>query len=71
MELRAVVVLGLHVVEEIGDGLRRGVGIELDLDLAGGRVELDLRIGGERRRRATASDRGGGEQSCNMDDSFG
>ena len=48
MELRAVVVLGLDVVEEVRDRLRRGVGEELDLDLAGGRVELDLRIGGKR-----------------------
>ena len=50
MELRADVVSALHVVEEVGDGLRRGVREELDLDDAGGRVELDLRIGGERRR---------------------
>ena len=49
MELRAVVVLGLDVVEEVRDGLGRGIGEELDLDLAGGGVELDLRVGGERR----------------------
>ena len=55
VELRAVVVLGLHVVEEVRDGLRRGVGKELDLDLAGGRVELDLRIGGPCAENANAA----------------
>ena len=62
MELRAVVVLGLHVVEEVRDGLRRGVGVELDADLAGGRVELDLRIGGERGKREGGGKRRGGDQ---------
>ena len=52
MELRAVVVLGLHVGEEILDRLRRGGRVELDADLAGGRVELDLRVGGLRRMPA-------------------
>ena len=48
VELRAVVMLGFHVVEKIRDRFRRGVGIELDADLARGRVEFDLRVGGER-----------------------
>ena len=65
MELRADVVAAFHVVEEIGDGLRRGVRIQLDLDDTRGRVELDLRIGGERgggRQR----DGGGEEIVANM-----
>jgi hypothetical protein len=48
VEDEAVEMAGLHVVEEIGDGLRRGIRIELDPDLARRRVELDLRIGGGR-----------------------
>ena len=51
VELRAVVVLGFDVIEKVGDGLGRGIRKELDLDLAGGGVELDLGIGGERRQR--------------------
>ena len=46
MKLRAVVVLGLHVREEVLDRLRRSVGIELDSDLAGAGIEVDLGIGG-------------------------
>ena len=45
VELRAVVVLRLHVLEEVRDGLRCRVGEELDADLAGRGVELDLRVG--------------------------
>ena len=47
MELRAVVLAGLDVFQEVLDGLRRCVRIELELDRTGGRVDLDLRIGGE------------------------
>ena len=54
MELGAIVVLGLDVGEEILDGLRRCIGGELDPDLAGGGVEIDLRI---RLTRAALSER--------------
>jgi hypothetical protein len=65
VELRAVVVLRLNVVEEIGDRLGRGIGIELDLEAAGGRVELDLRVGGEGGdgERRGQCDGGGGEET--------
>ena len=48
MELRAVVLAGVDVFQEVLDGLRRCVRIELELDRARGRVDLDLRVGGER-----------------------
>ena len=62
MELRAVVVLGLDVGEEILDRLRRGVRVELDADLAGGRVEVDLRVGGLRLGAGSEADCRDGDQ---------
>ena len=57
VELRAVVVLRLHVLEEVRDRLRRGVGVELDADRARGGVDVDLRIGGVGAPAANASGR--------------
>jgi len=62
VELRAVVVLCFDVVEEVRDGLRRGVGIELDADLACGRVEFDLGIRCERGQGNAHRDSGDGDQ---------
>ena len=45
MEDRAVVVAVLHVLQEVLDGLRRVLGIELEHDRAQAGLELDLRIG--------------------------
>ena len=67
MELRAVVVLRVDVVEKVGDGLRRGRGVELDDDLAGGGVELDLRVGGERGQRQEG---GGGDEERGCGESW-
>src|SRR6476469_3627822 len=50
VEQRARVVPVLDVFEEVVDGLRCGVWIELDPDRTRAGVELDLRIGGQRRR---------------------
>src|SRR5450759_2485702 len=46
VKLRAVVLLALDVGQKILDRLRRGVRVELDSDLAGTGIEIDLRIGG-------------------------
>src|SRR6202165_3097395 len=46
VELRVVELLGLDASQKILDRLRRGVGVELDSDLAGTGLEVDLRIGG-------------------------
>ena len=60
MELSAVVLLRLDVGQEVLDGLRRGIGVELDPDFAGAGVEVDLRIGGAGLR--SAEKQSGGEQ---------
>ena len=63
MELRAVEMLRLHVIEEIDHSRRRSVRIELDANLAGGGVELDLRVRTQRGQGERASrHRGGGEK---------
>jgi hypothetical protein len=46
VELRAVKVLGLDVVDEVGDGFGGCFGIELDTDFAGTGIEIDLRVCG-------------------------
>src|SRR6185503_9600235 len=57
VELRARVEAILHVLQEVGDRLGRGIGIELDADRALRGVDLDDRVGrggsagGERRDR--------------------
>src|SRR5829696_8197589 len=45
---RAVVLAGFHVVEEVLDGLRSLAGVELDHDLALGRIQLHPRVRGSR-----------------------
>jgi hypothetical protein len=63
MELGPVVVPGFDVVEEVRHRLRRGVGVELDDDLARGRVELDARlVRGERGKRRDECDGGCGDE---------
>src|ERR1022692_8715 len=45
VKLSVVVLLGLDVGEKVFDRFRRGVRIQLDSDLAGGGIEIDLGIG--------------------------
>src|SRR5450755_3386409 len=45
VKLSVVVLFGLDVGEKVFDRLRRGVGVELDSDLAGAGIEIDLGIG--------------------------
>jgi hypothetical protein len=48
MKKGAVVMPFFYIAQEVLDGLRRLVGVELEHDWAHARLQLDLRIGGRR-----------------------
>src|SRR4029077_16142243 len=69
VELRAVIVLRLYIVEEVGDGLGCRLRVQLDDEIARGGVELDLRVCRERRhcgREAEHRQRGDGNEVGTM-----